>query len=52
MFAAQCQITFLWQLSHLHAGKPEVAPASSDLFSHHVVSWPPSPSVSLPLPDH
>jgi hypothetical protein len=52
MLAAKCQITSWKQQSHLHAGKLVVAPASSDLFSHHVVSWLPSPSVSLLLLDH
>jgi hypothetical protein len=52
MLAGQWQITSLKQQSHLHADKLEVAPASSDLFSRYVVSWPPSPSVSLPRLDH
>jgi len=52
MYGFQFQITSSWQLSHLHAGKPEVTPASSDLFSLPAVSSPPSPSVALPLLDH
>jgi len=52
MYASQFQITSSRQLSHLHAGKPGVTPAFSDLFSLPDVSLPPSPSVALPLLDH
>jgi len=52
MYGSQFQITSSRQLSHLHAGKPEVTPASSDLFSLPAVFSPPSPSVALPLLDH
>jgi hypothetical protein len=49
---SEFEITSLWQLTHLHVGKPEVTPASSDLFSLPAVSLPPSPSVASPLLDH
>lgn len=52
MFEPQNKTTFLWQLFHPHVDKPDAAPASSDLFFRHVVSWPPSPSVALLLLDH
>ena len=52
MYGSQFQITSLRQLFHLHVGKPEVTPASSDLFSLPAVSLPLSPSVALPLLDH
>jgi hypothetical protein len=52
MSKPQYHITSLWQLFHLHVGKPDEALASSDLFFPHVVFWPPSPSVALPLLDH
>jgi hypothetical protein len=52
MFEPQTETTFLWQPFHPHVGKPDVTPASSDLFSLHVASWPPSPFAALPLLDH